>query len=198
MIAYTIEAARAAGCFEDVYVCTEDDEIAAVARAHGASVPRQLPLELAGPQVASHRACQWLWEQLGGREPVLVCLQPSSPLRSSSDVKHALEAFERSGLDSLVSVTPVDPHYFHWAVAPADGGFRLHFGESFMIERPLLPTVYRANGAIKIALFESLRRAGHFFTAPFAVQEMPEERSVHVATRLDLLLCEGILQRGPA
>ena len=198
MLGYTIAAALESGCFEGVYVCTDDDEIAGVARGCGAAVPELLPPEQAGPLVASHRACQWLWERLGSPGDVLVCLQPSSPLRSAADIRGALAEFDARGHDSLVSVTPIDPHYYHWAVAAQGQGFELCFGERFMIERPLLPPVFRPNGAIKIARFAALQRAGHFFRAPFAVFEMPEERSVHVATRLELMLCEAILAAGRA
>lgn len=46
MIAWSIEAARASGLFEHIVVSTDDDEIAEVARAHGAEVPFRRPAEL--------------------------------------------------------------------------------------------------------------------------------------------------------
>lgn len=39
MLAYAIEAARKSGIFEEVMVSTDDEEIAAIARQYGASVP---------------------------------------------------------------------------------------------------------------------------------------------------------------
>lgn len=39
IIAYPIEAALESGCFDEVVVSTDDEEIADVARAHGATVP---------------------------------------------------------------------------------------------------------------------------------------------------------------
>lgn len=39
VIAYAIEAARASGCFDEIMVSTDDDEIAAISREFGASVP---------------------------------------------------------------------------------------------------------------------------------------------------------------
>src|ERR1700686_1928854 len=43
IIGYTIDAALQSGCFERVVVSTEDDEIAGVAEACGASVDRRAP-----------------------------------------------------------------------------------------------------------------------------------------------------------
>jgi len=199
MLAYTIEAARDSGLFGEVFVCTDDLEIAGVARRHGASVPFLMPPELCGDLVPSHEPCSHLARQLGNHDS-LICLQPSSPLRSAADIRAGCQRFEQDGLDFLVSVTPVDPHYFHWAVhrENQEGDWRLFFGERFMQERPLLPPAYRPNGAIKMARLEALGKTGHFFGQKLGVLEMPEERSVHVATRFDLDLCEFLLSKVPA
>ena len=46
MIAWSIEAAQASGCFDKIIVSTDDTEIAEVARAHGAQVPFMRPPKL--------------------------------------------------------------------------------------------------------------------------------------------------------
>ena len=47
IIAHSIQAARDSGLFDVVLVSTDDEEIADVARAHGADVPFLRPRELA-------------------------------------------------------------------------------------------------------------------------------------------------------
>jgi CMP-N,N'-diacetyllegionaminic acid synthase len=197
MIAHSIEVARRSGLFDSVYVCTEDEEIATVARAWGATVPILMPEELCGDLVASHLPCQHLAEHLAaqGRSiETLVCLQPTSPLRSVGDLKASVEKFQSGDFDFVVSVTAVDPHDFHWAVVP-DGGeyWRMYFGDQYMKERPLLPPVFRPNGSIKIARLPALAKTGHFFGERLGVVETPPERSVHVALEFDLKLCEQLL-----
>ena len=197
LIAYTIDVARQSGLFESVYVCTEDKKIADVARDCGASVPIMMPEELCGDLVASHIPCQHLAAHLaaqGRTIDTLVCLQPTSPLRSVEDLKTAVNKFQGNDFDFLVSVTPVNPHDFHWAVVPNGGDYwRMYFGNDYMKERPLLPPVFRPNGSIKIARLPELARAGHFFGERMGVVETPPERSVHVAAEFDLKLCELIL-----
>src|SRR6516165_8833913 len=39
IIAYSIEAAKAVGCFDEVMVSTDDPQIAEIARGFGASIP---------------------------------------------------------------------------------------------------------------------------------------------------------------
>lgn len=197
LIAHTIAVALQSGLFETVYVCTEDEQIAHVARSYGASVPILMPEELCGDLVASHIPCQHMAAHLAGLgQPTdtLVCLQPTSPLRSVEDLTSAVNKFQSGNFDFLVSVTPVDPHDFHWAVVPGSGDYwHMYFGNKFLMERPLLPPVFRPNGSIKIARLPALAKAGHFFGKRMGVVETPPERSVHVALEFDLKLCELIL-----
>jgi len=199
MIAYSIETALTSGLFDNVYVCTEDPTIAEVARRYGASVPILMPPDLCRDLVPSHIPCQHMAEFLGNiaqRKEILVCLQPTSPLRSVEDLRRSVERFLHGDLDFLVSVTRIDPHYFHWAIVPNDDNYwRLYFGDKYMQERPMLPPVYRPNGSIKIARLDKLKEIGHFFGSRLGVVETPEERSIHVATQLDFNLCEFLLRR---
>jgi CMP-N-acetylneuraminic acid synthetase len=196
LIAYSIEAALGSGLFRKVYVCTEDEQIARTATQFGASVPELLPAELCGDLVASHIPCQYIAARLPAHEQIesLLCLQPSSPLRSSQDIRDAAEKFSEGRFDFVVSVTPVDPHDFHWAVVPGEGNYwKMFFGTQYLKERPLLPPVYRPNGSIKIARLVALAAAGNFFGERLGVIETPLQRSVHVALEFDLKLCETIL-----
>jgi CMP-N-acetylneuraminic acid synthetase len=199
LIAYSIEAARASGLFDAVYVCTDDAEIADVALRYGAVVPRLMPEELSGDLVASHVPCQFLAAEIAKTRQSfesLLCLQPSSPLRSAEDIRGAVDLYRQGTFDFVVSVTPVDPHYFHWAVVPAgDRYWKMFFGTEYMKERPLLPVVCRPNGSIKIARLSALGSLGNFFGERMGAFETPETRSVHVATEFDLTICEAILKQ---
>lgn len=199
VVTYSIAAALESGLFEQVYVCTDDAEIAEISRRAGATVPGLMPAELCGDLVSSHIPCTKLAADLaaqGKRHDVILVLQPTSPLRSAEDIRKAVERFSEKD-DFLVSVTPVDPHYFHWAVIREESDpehYRLFFREQYMVERPYLPLVLRPNGSIKIGRIEAVERVGHFFGPRTAVIETPEERSIHVRTRFDLDLCEFLLR----
>jgi CMP-N,N'-diacetyllegionaminic acid synthase len=197
LIAYSIEAVLQTSLFEQVYVCTEDEQIAKTATKFGAAVPELVPEELCGDLVASHIPCQYIAARLPAHHEIdsLLCLQPSSPLRSAQDIRDAVERFSEGDFDFVVSVTPVDPHDFHWAVIPGEGIYwKMFFGAQYLTERPLLPAVYRPNGSIKIARLNALAAEGSFFGQRLGIIETPLERSVHVAVEFDLKLCETILR----
>ncbi|MBK6008032.1 acylneuraminate cytidylyltransferase family protein [Ramlibacter ginsenosidimutans] len=90
LLAWSIEAARACAEIADVVVSTDDEAIAAVARAHGARVPFLRPPALAADTSTSAdaalHALAFLREQEGAQFDAVLLLEPTSPLRASSDL----------------------------------------------------------------------------------------------------------------
>lgn len=194
MIAHTIVEALKSEIASDVYVCTEDEEIASVAKEYGAKV-FSIPVSMADDEVSSTIPCLHLYDRLiaaGSRFDYIFNLQPTSPLRNAGDIRNALDTLTISNADFLVSVTPIDPHYFHWAVRDKGKGWEMYFGKEFMKERTMLPPVFRPNGAIKLGKALRAKEDGNFFGAPLAAYLMPEERSIHVATSFDLVCAQAM------
>lgn len=196
MLAYSIEAAIQSNLSDYVYVCTEDDEIATVAEKYGANVFK-IPQELAEDDVSSTSPCLKLYKTLrdkGAEIDYIFNLQPSSPLRSVEDIRCAYDKLISGDADFLVSVTLIDPHYFHWAMINREKDWEMYFGKEYLKERIFLPSVYRPNGAIKLAKAEKLLAQGNYFGKHLTVYPMPEERSIHVATAFDFECAHGILR----
>jgi len=108
MIAWSIEAARTADCFDRVIVSTEDSEIAEVAREWGAEVPFHRPEELAndyaGTVAVMQHAVEWL--QANGEDPETVCcLYATAPFVSASDLSRGEELLQEQGSSYALSVT---------------------------------------------------------------------------------------------
>lgn len=199
MISYSIQAAQETELFDEVYVATDDEEIANIAREYGATVPYIMPDELCGDQVPSHQPAQHLAESLaekGNKYETLVLLQPTSPLRIPADIIGSVDEYEDGEYNFAVSVTHIDPHYFHWAMEEQEDGYwDMHFGEKYMKERPLLPDKYRPNGSVKIANISALRSEGNFFGEKCGAFETPRRRSIHVGTKYEFDIAEGLLKQ---
>lgn len=108
MIAWSIEAALASGCFARVIVSTDDEEIAAVAKAHGAEAPFRRPATLADDHtgtvpVIAH-AIDWLREQ-GEAPQAVCCLYATAPFVQADDIKTGLSALQHDDVDYAFSVT---------------------------------------------------------------------------------------------
>lgn len=199
MIVHTIRAAIDSGLSQRVYVCTEDDEIASVSSDAGAEVFR-IPSELAEDDVSSTVPVLKLSDHLRETgmfrdDGLIFNLQPTSPLRTAADITGCLDALVTAGADFAVSVTEIDPHYFHWALQRNGSSWGMYFRDKFLKERIYLPSVMRPNGAIKLAKAKALKRSGNYFGDPLAVFNMPEERSIHVGTAFDLDCARAIAQK---
>ena len=108
MIAWSIEAALASGCFDRIIVSTEDAEIADVARAHGAEVPFMRPPELSDDltgtiPVVTH-AVRWMAQEVGPVE-FACCLYATAPFVQAQDLRKGFELLERSGAQYAFTVT---------------------------------------------------------------------------------------------
>jgi len=199
MVAYSIQAAEETGIFDEIYVATDDEEIADIARKYGATVPYLMPDELCRDQAPSHQPAQHLAESLaeeGNAYETLVLLQPTSPLRIPADISDGIEKYKNGKYNFMVSVTHIDPHYFHWAMEEREDGYwQMHFGDRYMKERPLLPDKYRPNGSVKIAEISSLSNEGNFFGKKCGAFETPRRRSIHVGTEFEFDIAEGLLKQ---
>jgi pseudaminic acid cytidylyltransferase len=121
MLAYAILAAQESGLFEKIVVSTDDNEIAAVAKAWGAEVPFFRTEELADDftgtvPVIAHaiESC----ENLGWISDYVCCIYPSVPFIKTEDL---LAAFELLTVGKTNYVYPVT-EYAH----PIQRGMRMH------------------------------------------------------------------------
>jgi CMP-N-acetylneuraminic acid synthetase len=94
LIAWTIEAALASRGLDQLIVSTDDEEIASVARAYGATVRFMRPAELArddSPHIDVVRhAIDWLATRGPSEPEYVLTLLPTSPLRTSEDIDAAI------------------------------------------------------------------------------------------------------------
>ena len=114
LLAYTVEPARACGALDRVILSTDDPAIADAGRAMGCDVPFMRPSELAKDDtphlpVIQH-AVNWMAERVGYRPDSVMILQPTSPLRTADDIRASVELLDRSGADSMLSVSEVPGH----------------------------------------------------------------------------------------
>ena len=108
MLAWSIEAATASGCFDHVIVSTDDEEIAATARQWGAQTPFMRPAELSDDYtgtvpVVAH-AIEWLQEHRE-RPSLVCCVYATAPMLLPADIQRGIEVLMQSGADYAFSVT---------------------------------------------------------------------------------------------
>jgi N-acylneuraminate cytidylyltransferase len=105
---YSIEAARAAGCFDEIMVSTDDLEIAATATAAGAEVPFFRSPETSNDHATTADVLVEVlaeYQKRDRRFDFACCIYPTAPFVTAASL---LEGFRKLTLDAeLDSVVPV-------------------------------------------------------------------------------------------
>lgn len=198
LLAYSINAAKKSGVFDEIMVSTDSQKYADIAVEHGASVPF---LRSAGN--SSDTAGSWdaVVEVLGkyreaGRLFDTVCLlQPTSPLRTGEDISKAYELFTDKEVNALTSVCEMD-HSPLWSMILDESRMLMEFRKrSIDAPRQKLDTYYRINGAIYIRKIE-------YGTGCIALEDskeiafiMDKRRSVDIDDEFDFAIGEYLLRK---
>ena len=198
LIAHSIEQALGCPLIDGVYVSTDDDEIADIARQCGAQVPYTRPAELASDQAAKIPAIEHMvafLEQQGETIRTIVDLQPTSPLRTQEDLQAAIGMAGQADLIVTVTEPSHNPYYSLVEVQP-DGTLRISKPAEF-VRRQDAPAVWGLNGSIYVWQRAALRQAAlhGFWTVSIRPSVMPRERSVDIDDALDFEWAQWLYHR---
>lgn len=194
LIAWTIEAARASKYLDRLVLSTDDEEITQVARAFGCEVPFRRPAHLAADDTPGIAPVVHALDQLEPYDYV-VLLQPTSPLRTTTDLDSAIEKCVGSGAPSCVSVVEVEKP-LQWMFTLEEGDRMVSVAPNDKVQRRQeTPAIHMLNGAVYVADVGTLRQTEQFITSQTVAYTMPRVRSVDVDGESDLILCEAILSR---
>ena len=168
LIAWSIAAAKQAACVTRLIVSTDDEEIAAVARACGAETPFLRPAEFAQDQTTDlpvfEHALQWLKANENYQPEIVIQLRPTSPIRPKDCVDSAVNILlEHADADCVRGVVPAgqNPHKM-WRftgegqpikpLLEVDG-----IPEPYNAPRQILPPVYWQTGHIDAIRVSTIR-----------------------------------------
>ncbi|MGW0133222.1 cytidylyltransferase domain-containing protein [Streptomyces sp. NPDC003299] len=205
LVARAVRACRAARLVTDVVVSTDDQAIAAAARAAGAEVVSR-PAALAGDTATSEAAVLHALDayeaQAGTPVDVVLLVQCTSPFLLGEDVDGVAAAVVERGADTAVTVAPF--HGFLWrddagredAGREEEGGFGVNHDKSYRPRRQDRPQDLLETGAAYAMDAAGFREHRHRFfgrtelvrTDPARVLEIDDPHDLARARALAPLL----------
>lgn len=196
LIQYTIEVAQSSQGLSRIMLNSDDDEIIAVAQSLGIDVSYKRPANLATDRSRLVHGVMDMLDWLESKDELpdaVVLLQPTSPLRGITLIDSAIDAFEKSGLDSLVGVNLMKEHPAKSIHQTNDGWTYLAPSGKYVPRRQeLIDDYYVINGSIYIATPQWIRQNENFVmegqTALFKTSEI---EGVDVDTLMDVYLVEA-------
>ena len=195
LVAYSIRHALASRLVDEVYVSTDDDEIAAVAVEFGAQVVRR-PAALATDDATSESALLHVLDERlrqGQSDPeLIVFLQPTSPVRRLHDIDEAIETLSRLSVDSLFSAC--EDRRLLWRLEP-QGPRPLNYDVRSRRREQDMGLQYMENGSIYVIRTAQFRRVGNRLAERIGLYAMDYWSSFQIDLPEDAELCAWILRR---
>lgn len=195
LIVHSINQAQAVPEIDEVYVSTDDPEIAEIACKAGANVPFIRPASLASDTAGKLEVVKHLVGVISKdvrRPNIVVDLDPTSPLRSIDDIKSCIELLDED-TSAVITVCPSDKNpYFNMVEFDASG----HAHMSKQLETPVLsrqkaPDVYSMNASIYVYHGENI--VLDMYGGRIRAHIMPRERSVDIDDMLDFKIVSMLM-----
>ena len=130
MIAWAIEAAQKAGCFDHILVSTDDQEIADVAVEYGASVPFLRPCDIADDYTPAHVAArhmlEWANSELG-KIKYFSHVYPASPTIIPDNLKKSMAILAEGKFKSVWAIVNVPFPIYQFMIKNNEGSLKRLF-----------------------------------------------------------------------
>ena len=185
LIAYSIEAAVESKCFDRIIVSTDSEEYGNIARRFGSEVMYRDDL-LSNDKATTYMVLKDLLNRIDNPVDYFVLLQPTSPMRTSSHIRAAIDKFEKNydKFDFLVSVK--EAKLDSTLIKPIDDDESMKFFDAdFTNYRRQNSKEYCPNGAIFIGKPKEYIENKHFFGKKSLSYIMNDFDSIDIDDELD-------------
>jgi CMP-N-acetylneuraminic acid synthetase/spore coat polysaccharide biosynthesis predicted glycosyltransferase SpsG len=191
LIYYSIKSALNSKFNPDVYVSTDDEEIAFFAKSFGAKThrrERKLAEDLITLDPVIYNAMQHCEKTENKDYDIVITMQPTSPLITSKEVDESINILIQQKVDTVISGTN-DTH-LTWSFS--DDKYRPNYRER--VNRQQLPPIFKETGGILSTLrkvITSQNRIGE----KVSILELKGEMAIDIDTFEDWNLAEYYLKR---
>jgi CMP-N,N'-diacetyllegionaminic acid synthase len=196
LVVYTIEAAIGSVFIDRVYVSSDDEDILKIARLMNVEPLKRSEDAACDTSLANMVVYDFI-KQLPRSEvvddPVIIYLQPTSPLRTSSNIDSAFCEMDINNVFQCVSVMELKKTPYKAFILSNEGLLKSLFDEELTSSnRQTLPTAYYPNGAMYIFLLSEFIKNGNFPSNGSLPFIMTEYESIDIDTEDDFVMMEKL------
>ena len=199
MIAWTIEAALDSSVFDHIFVSTDCEKIAEIAKKFGAEVPFLRPAELASDTATTNdvvtHLVNWFEKEYDKKVSKTAILQPTSPLRSALHIEEAMTLMKGKSAKAVISVCELE-HPIQFCNQLGPSGSMAEFIKPHNIKRTQdLEPYYRLNGAIYLFDREYVNRLNEIYSEGAYSYIMSSKLSIDIDVEDDFKLAEFFMNK---
>ncbi|MGY6563453.1 MAG: acylneuraminate cytidylyltransferase family protein [Halomonadaceae bacterium] len=198
LLQYSIDVALAAPSIDQVFVSTEDEDIASIASRGGAIVierPHELATDASPEWLSWKHATTWVQKNHGAFD-CFISLPATSPLRSIADVENAISKRLQQKADVCIAVTPsTRSPFFNMVTVSSTGHVRLvNSSEQKITRRQDAPEIFDITTSVYVTTPNYILNSDGLFFGVVTSIEVPKSRAIDIDDIYDFRLAEAILK----
>ena len=192
LIQYSIETAQKTNIINEIFVSTDDDEIAKIASSLGAIVirrPTELSQDTSPEWLAWRHAAEWATQHYGQFD-LFISLPATSPLRSVFDVEASVDLLTIARADICISITAANRNpYFNMVTKNSQEHVRLMMNvDEKVVRRQDAPAAYDITTVVYTTTPGFILNKNSIFEGDVCAVEVPKERAVDIDDIYDFKL----------
>ena len=197
LIVHTIHQAISHPQIDRVFVSTDSEEIASIAKSAGAEVPFIRPNELSGNKAPKHPVIQhlvdWVVNNVGSVSRI-VDLDPTSPLREASDISACLGLLDNH-TDVVITAYEADknPYFNMVEIKNSKPQLVKKVSEKFY-SRQKAPKVFEINAGVYAWSRKGLLRNSNLINKKTHYFFVPSSRSIDIDNRIDFKIVKSLFK----
>lgn len=195
LIYWTIHFALAHFDPENIIVSSDSPDIVRLSLELGLSNSSVRPKSLSGDLVRTSDVVKFELKRLHIKPEWTLLLQPTSPLRISSDLTRLFDLRNSNQeADAFISINKIEEPHPYKMFNLSGNYIRPLFPSRSDVPRQSLPNVYAPSGLYYFIKTSTLFQENTFIPEKTAFIEIPTLRAVNINTKLDFDLCEHLLK----
>jgi pseudaminic acid cytidylyltransferase len=192
IIKYSIDAAISSGCFDEVMVSTDDQEIAEVAKSYGAKVPFMRSAENSTDMAMTAPVIEEVineYKKLGQEFEYLCCIYPTAPFVTGERLKQAKEHLLEKNAEGVVPIMKFS-YPIQRALKLEDGFAKMFWPENYNMRSQDLEPAYHDCGQFYFMKTSALLEQKMIFPRLMAPLVVPESEAQDIDNEEDWNIAE--------
>ncbi len=187
LISYTIRAAQGSRFIDEIYLSTEDKDIAVLAENYGVNVPHLRPENLSKKNISSLDVATHVLNAVNKSFDFVIILLPNAPFRDSNIIDQAITHMIDNSLEKVRGVKLIKDYYLYKDSFQSieESNFEHGYGLPRLYEQTIV------GGGIYLFSCDGLLNATN--TLPFSNFVIPEHNAILIKSLYDLLVSERLV-----
>ena len=190
LISHSIEYAQDSKLVREIYVSTDDNQIAHISKTAGSKIIKR-PAEFATDTSTTESVIKHALNNIDNTPDIIILLQPTSPLRPEKSLDPIINKFIDGGYDSLLSLSP--SNNFFWNINADKASAEYDFLNRKR-RQDITPNEkkYFENGSVYIFTKEHFELVNNRLGGKIGYVIFPEEYSYEIDVPKDLIILEQL------